>query len=85
MKSFLRYVSLAVAAVALVIIMAACGDAGSGGGGSACVGTDGALLYQQGCSSCHGVDLQGTDTGPRFFISFTFQATTPTKRLSSLH
>ncbi len=29
-------------------------------------GTDGAALYAQGCATCHGADLQGTDQGPPF-------------------
>jgi mono/diheme cytochrome c family protein len=29
-------------------------------------GTDGTALYAQACSSCHGVDLRGTEQGPPF-------------------
>lgn len=66
MKPALRFVSLAVFAAAFVSLSLACGDSASNGGGNAFIGTDGSLLYQQGCASCHGVDLQGTETGPPF-------------------
>jgi mono/diheme cytochrome c family protein len=59
---------LALAAIAL---LAACGD--SDGDSTPVVtfeGTDGASLYAQACSSCHGEDLTGTDNGPPLLHPF---------------
>ena len=62
--------SLAVAALAVVLIAAACSDPtpsdGTAGAEVTFVGLDGASLYAQGCASCHGVALEGTDSGPPF-------------------
>jgi mono/diheme cytochrome c family protein len=55
--------------VFVAIVIAACGDDASDGGGSEVVtftGSDGAELYAQACASCHGAELDGTDQGPPF-------------------
>jgi len=53
------------AAVAGFALVAACGD-DSGGTVATFTGTDGAVLYQAACGSCHGTELLGTDQGPPF-------------------
>jgi mono/diheme cytochrome c family protein len=60
-------VSGVLAALALV---AGWGNSGTNTGQNAFVGTDGALLYQQGCAACHGSDLRGSSQGPPFLHQF---------------
>jgi mono/diheme cytochrome c family protein len=56
-----------VAPAVLVLLTAACGsDASEGTPVATFEGLDGAALYEQACSRCHGVDLRGTDQGPPF-------------------
>lgn len=62
---------MAVGLVA-VLAVAACGDsstdepAAENDAGASFTSADGAELYAQGCASCHGADLMGTDQGPPF-------------------
>ena len=55
-----------------MIVVASCGGVsetpgGSGGGdGDANLVAEGKQLYEQSCAACHGIDLQGTQTGPPF-------------------
>jgi len=60
---------LAVAAVALLV---ACGDDSEGDPPPSPVfeGLDGASLFAQACSECHGADLTGTDQGPPLLHDF---------------
>lgn len=62
-----RIVVVAALGLVAVLVVGACG---SGSDDEAPIttfeGTDGAALYAEACSSCHGVDLAGTDQGPPF-------------------
>lgn len=59
-----------VAGLGLLVLglVAACGSSAAGDDEPIATfeGTDGAALYAQACSSCHGADLRGTDQGPPF-------------------
>lgn len=56
---------LFVVIAAVMLVAVACSDEG-GATTQSFEGVDGAALYQQGCASCHGADLEGTDQGPTF-------------------
>ncbi len=60
---------LAVATIAL--LLAACGDSdGDTTPVPTFEGLDGASLFQQACSECHGADLTGSDQGPPLLHDF---------------
>lgn len=65
-------------AIALVLIVAACGGDGAGTSQSDAPTTSapsvvaagsGAELYEATCAECHGTDLRGNDKGPSFLSS----------------
>lgn len=64
----LRTVLLVSLGLVGVIVIGACSSSGSGDDAPTTTfeGTDGAALYAEACSSCHGADLTGTDQGPPF-------------------
>jgi mono/diheme cytochrome c family protein len=61
-------VRVAVLAVMLGIVVAACGGTNDGSTGISVQNSDlvaaGDVLYQSKCAACHGNDLRGTDKGP---------------------
>lgn len=63
-----RNAGLATLGLLAALLVAACGSSEPGDDQPAATfeGTDGAALYAQACSSCHGADLSGTDAGPPF-------------------
>ena len=60
-------IALSLAALAL---FGACGDDAGGGGDEAAADpelvADGKEYYEGTCAACHGIDLEGTQTGPPF-------------------
>lgn len=65
----MKKLSLLVLTLLAALALAACGGGDDDGDGTAVAafeGTDGAMLFQQACASCHGADLQGTNEGPPF-------------------
>lgn len=58
-------------ALAAITLLAACGDSdGDWAPAPIFEGTDGASLFAQACSECHGTDLTGTDKGPPLLHDF---------------
>ena len=69
----LKLVRTALAALALVAVVGACGSDSDGGSDDPSSGDAGVDLAMEGqeafeanCAACHGEDLKGTDTGPPF-------------------
>lgn len=58
--------ALTGALIAGVLLASACTGSDDEPASTPFTGTDGAALYSQGCASCHGDDLRGTDEGPPF-------------------
>ena len=56
--------STAAASLLVGVFLGACGEGTSRGGGVVAGSPDGAALYAQTCSACHGTDLRGTSRGP---------------------